>query len=691
MTDLQSVSANASVTDSASGDILIVDDTPLNLRLLSQLLTKNGYHVRVATNGAQGLRSVEMAVPELILLDVMMPDVDGYEVCRRLKSDPHTASIPIIFISALDSADDKVRAFSMGGADYVTKPFQATEVLARVTTQLARTRGEKALREARAEAELRAREAETLRRAGAAVSATLNQDEAIERILEQLALVVPHEMAVVELANEGGLDVVGGRGLPLHGLMLRRRVPDIDGTPDYVVWRTRQALSYSDVSIQAPLYRQPHHILVRSWMGVPLLVRDQCIGVVTLINTAAGQFSPRHVEMAAAFAAQVAIALDNARVYTEIRQRADELAVLNGIGLAITAGLDARRLMQTLYDQCCQLGPIDTFFVALHDESAGLIRMPFFHAGGEWRCDYTRDLREQPGEIGYVIATRRTLYLPDTMNPPGRLPVIPVPMGYLPESRAIVCVPLVLRDRVIGVLSMQSCNPNAYTPAQIRVFESVAIQAAIAVGNSQLYEQAQQEIASRARAEQALRDANDRLTGKLAEIQRLQDILREQAIRDPLTGLFNRRYLEEVLDRELARATSEGSPLSAILFDIDHFKNVNDEYGHKAGDMMLKAISAVLLAQVRYEDVVCRYGGEEIVIAMPNAPLAAAVRRAEQWRETIAALRVACGDRELGVTLSIGVATCPRHGVTYDELLRAADEAMYAAKAAGRNCVVAAP
>jgi DNA-binding response OmpR family regulator len=119
------------------GEILIVDDTPANLRLLSGMLDKQGYKVRLAPNSRLALKSAQAIPPDLILLDIRMPGMDGYEVCERLKADPRTRDTPIIFISALDQTGDKVKAFTFGGVDYVTKPFQVEEVLARVETHLA--------------------------------------------------------------------------------------------------------------------------------------------------------------------------------------------------------------------------------------------------------------------------------------------------------------------------------------------------------------------------------------------------------------------------------------------------------------------------------------------------------------------------------------------------------------------------
>ena len=127
---------NNSEPQPSKGSILIVDDTPANLRLLSTLLSKRGYRVRPTLTGPRALSSARKAPPDLILLDIMMPDMDGYEVCRHLKADERTREVPVIFISALDQVFDKVTAFSVGGVDYIAKPFQAAEVLARVHTHL---------------------------------------------------------------------------------------------------------------------------------------------------------------------------------------------------------------------------------------------------------------------------------------------------------------------------------------------------------------------------------------------------------------------------------------------------------------------------------------------------------------------------------------------------------------------------
>lgn len=172
---------------------------------------------------------------------------------------------------------------------------------------------------------------------------------------------------------------------------------------------------------------------------------------------------------------------------------------------------------------------------------------------------------------------------------------------------------------------------------------------------------------------------------------RLQDALREQAIRDPLTDLFNRRYMEESLDREVHRAVRRGIELSIVMVDLDHFKGFNDTFGHDAGDAVLCAVGQFLRSHTRAEDIACRYGGEEFTLILPEAPLDAAQRRAEQLRDEVAHLKVPHRGEDLGpVTLSMGVAAFPRHGPTGDAVLRAADAALYQAKREGRNRVVIA-
>lgn len=169
----------------------------------------------------------------------------------------------------------------------------------------------------------------------------------------------------------------------------------------------------------------------------------------------------------------------------------------------------------------------------------------------------------------------------------------------------------------------------------------------------------------------------------------LREKLRNQALRDPLTGLYNRRFLEEMLERLAADAERRRVSLSAIMLDLDHFKLLNDKFGHATGDAVLRQASAVISAHIRAVDVACRYGGEEIALLLPDCDLAGALAIAEEIRGAIAA---AGQDGRLpAVTASLGVACVPETGARSAELLQVADAALYAAKQQGRNRVNAAP
>ena len=184
--------------------------------------------------------------------------------------------------------------------------------------------------------------------------------------------------------------------------------------------------------------------------------------------------------------------------------------------------------------------------------------------------------------------------------------------------------------------------------------------------------------------------AAEQLAQALANL-RLQETLRTQSIRDPLTGLFNRRYLEVSVERELLRATRRSLPLAILMIDVDHFKSFNDTHGHEAGDAVLAQFAEVLKHATRLEDIVCRHGGEEFVVLLQEADEQIAHKRAEQVRLAVSQMTVTHRDVQLPrITASIGVAIFPRDGRTQQDLLRRADNALYLAKKGGRNRVASA-
>lgn len=233
-----------------------------------------------------------------------------------------------------------------------------------------------------------------------------------------------------------------------------------------------------------------------------------------------------------------------------------------------------------------------------------------------------------------------------------RCPHIGRPTGA--EAVCGLCIPLSAHGEVVGWLSLQGEGSGPLPGASLAV--RLAEQLSLALANV-----------------------------------RLRESLRHQAVRDGLTGLFNRRYLEESLAREIARCRRRDQPLAVLMIDVDHFKVFNDRHGHAMGDAALSSFARLLREKCRAEDIACRYGGEEFTLILPEADLAQALECAEDIRADAAMLRIGePGGAMLRITVSIGVALMPEHGDVGLELMRAGDRALYAAKHAGRDRVVMA-
>jgi diguanylate cyclase (GGDEF)-like protein/PAS domain S-box-containing protein len=237
---------------------------------------------------------------------------------------------------------------------------------------------------------------------------------------------------------------------------------------------------------------------------------------------------------------------------------------------------------------------------------------------------------------------------------------IPVPL-----SADYMCVPMVAQGEIIGLLYLQAPPDRFQDP--------------LAQSDQYLTEMDQNLAVTVAK----------QISLALANLN-LRESLHFQAIVDPLTGLFNRRYMEETFTREIHRAKRKKAPISVIMVDLDHFKRINDNFGHAAGDLLLITLAGLLKKHIRREDIPCRYGGEEFLLILPEASLELTHQRAEKLRELVAQLEVRHLGLSLGtVTASFGVASYPEHGEEWEEVISVADAALYRAKEEGRNRVVA--
>jgi diguanylate cyclase (GGDEF)-like protein/PAS domain S-box-containing protein len=353
---------------------------------------------------------------------------------------------------------------------------------------------------------------------------------------------------------------------------------------------------------------------------------------------------------------------------TERRQWEEAIQITNDKLHALVAQVEERNrtmiLANELADmlQACQIAEeayqaIATFLPRFFPEDAGALYLlnnsrNLFEVVAKWGHDPPAIASFTPDECWSVRRGRLHRVVNSQESLPCRHVTQIVPGGYL-------CVPLIAQGETLGVFHLRLNAPAEELTPEL---ESVKNQLALTLAED--------------------------MAMALSNL-RLRETLRSQAIRDPLTGLFNRRYLEETMERELNRMKRQETSLGVIMMDLDHFKEYNDTFGHSAGDELLNTLGNLLKSHIRLEDIACRYGGEEFLLLMPGIPSEVVLARAESLRQAVKEMhRHYPGLKP--VTLSLGVAVYPEHGDTGLNLIQAADAALYRAKQAGRDQVMAA-
>jgi len=449
--------------------VLVVDDVPANVKLLEARLSAEYFDVVTAMNGQEALTICERAECDVVLLDVMMPDLDGFEVCRRLKTNPATHHIPVVMVTALDQPSDRVRGLEAGADDFLTKPIPELALIARVRS-LAR----------------------------------------LKMVTDELRMraVTSHEIGIESPEREAVADT--GRG---------GRILIVDDRPASYERIAATLAAEHSVEIES----DPNEALFRAAEG------DHDLLIISL-------------------------GLEN---------------------------FDALRL-------CSQLRSLD-------------------------------------------------------------------------------------RTRNVPILAVTEPDNNV---RMVRGLE-------IGVNDYLMRPMDKNELLARARSQVRKRRYSERLRDNV-------QISIEMAITDALTGLFNRRYMENHLATLIEQASARGKPLTVMVLDIDYFKSINDTYGHDAGDDVLRDFALRIKRSIRGIDLACRIGGEEFVIVMPETDMAVAAMVAERLRRRIAAepFLISQGTRGIPVTLSIGLAALRGRDDNAATLLKRADQALYRAKRDGRNRVV---
>jgi diguanylate cyclase (GGDEF)-like protein len=376
----------------------------------------------------------------------------------------------------------------------------------------------------------------------------------------------------------------------------------------------------------------------RSELAIPLMVRDEVVGVLDCQSDLPAFFDNETVDLLTLFATQASIGLQNAKLYSQLQRRAAQLEAINAIAKRTTVELDLKELLDRLCTQLPQSFPVEAVSIFLRDEDGDLIL----------RAQQGRlPSRLKLGEVlphSYECSAHDDSHQPYCGNPSR------CPANCFPECHTEVCLPLVSFGENIGLLVCASSHENAFMANDIQALESVADILATATQNA-----------------------------------RYVDRVRQLAYRDGLTGVFNRRYFESRLVDEVTRAARYGGGVSVLMVDLDHFKKINDDFGHMIGDDVLRAVSTIFVRHLRKVDVVCRYGGEEFAVVLPATQGASAAAVAGKLRRAVANSHFP--GIPYPVTVSVGVSEFPSNGITRDDIVRAADSALYEAKEAGRNRV----
>lgn len=383
-----------------------------------------------------------------------------------------------------------------------------------------------------------------------------------------------------------------------------------------------------------------------------------------------------------------------------LAERVDELLVINRIGRGISSSLILDDLVELVFEQCRKLLNFSAFYLVLYDENSGELDFRLHHNEEGRQPRKRKKLGE--GALGWIIQNRQPFLITNWKTSDHEAKHRAVIVGRTPKS--LIGVPVAYGDRILGAISVQSFSAYEFDEADLNLLMTLADQVAIAIANAQLFselqeykDQLERKVEERTREIEAqkqslvelsdsLRDASAQKELLLRELQRKTEELDRQTKEDSLTGLYNRRFMDERLSEEFRRAERFGHVVSIAMLDIDDFKRINDTFSHMLADDVLRVVARVLKSQCRGIDVISRYGGDEFLLCFPETAPGNAVKVCEKIRRAVEQFDWSAMDPELKVTTSIGVAGLVPGGGEKQTLI-AADAKLYEAKRAGRNLV----
>ena len=375
---------------------------------------------------------------------------------------------------------------------------------------------------------------------------------------------------------------------------------------------------------------------------VPLISRDRLIGVLALGEKQSGRYSLGDFNLLEDVTDKVAVSMEKEYLREQLREREKELSIINRSSVIITSSLDIQRIYDSFIKELKEVIDVSWAAIVLIEENEVYFLALSSEIGSAWQVGERIPIASTAAEW---VATRKKAIIESDLAQESRFAT---GKYHLRQGvRSIAYLPLIVKGKAIGILTVASRHPNAYSQRHIKLLEQLASQIAMPIENSQLYAKAE-----------------------------------ERARIDELTGLLNRRSLDELIASEIGRHSRYGGVFSIIILDLDSFKAFNDNYGHLAGDKLLRQIGVIMKGAVRGADQAFRYGGDEFAIVLPQTTIEDAHEVAERVRRRVAS-RVDAGN--ISVTASLGLASWPADGIGSNEILDAADTALYHAKRSGGN------
>jgi len=688
------MSSDKKNTKSIALKILVVEDSPTQAEQLRHLLEEHGFEVTTAADGRQGLEAVRERKPSLLISDIVMPKMGGYELCREIKADARLKDLPVILLTALSSPEDIIKGLQCGADNFIKKPYNEKHLLSRIDYILANRELRKNqrvqlnlevqlgnekhvinserqqildllvstyeeaihlnedLNERQKELAHSYQSLQGLYRIAEGLNQCTTEQEVAQRALER-ALELPNVRAgwIVRQENGSGFRVVSARGLPpalsdpqaLEGNCLCRErlksVPFCHASNIHECQRLLQANGDADG--------------LRYHATVPLRTKDRLLGLMNLVGKEQGLFSDEELTTLDGIGNQVAMALERAELIqnleTKVDEKTNDIQLLEEVAMAANQCSKLDDAMGAVLKLIClRLGWLGgRGYLATNDgtgefESKGLWQLRDNDKSQKFRL-VTNVTRCVPGVglPGRVLISKKPEWVADiTQDPDFSIEEIPQDIVI----RACFAVPVLMGQEVAGVLEAFSDRPIDCDQHVLTLMAQVGTQ-----------------------------------LGRVAEREMGEQAVRRMVYYDPLTGLPNRLFLRDHLKQALASAAEERRTMALLLLDLDRFKDINDTLGHHHGDLLLQEAAKRLKDALPEASVVARLGGDEFAVVLTDARILDAIQCSRKILRVFQKPFVLQGLSLIAKT-SIGIALCPDHGQDADLLYQRADVAMYVAK-----------